>query len=1324
MICIYIQMSKYRNKICSIKRCHVVYVDPQYGNDCTGKVQNPDCAFQTYAAAVAAILDRSERPAEFDRWLVKLSNCTFNEDIYLYSWIDIEGESRQGTIINGQVIARSQLKINTETYVSNLTVHPPNSSAVYFDTEGSALFNNVRLLRTVPVTSLSDNYLVQILRGSLTIVDSIATLISAASPIIAMYSVSEDGLVNLVIRNTRHILTVTAYQSNNQISYIRHTNTNTDSSILSKVNTFEGTFPDTFVKYDHLLSREGAGKIKSHHDSLKFLFSAPYNVQLTNIGPSFQLPPDTKHLTAFLAESGGTQIVSKASLLDATQQGSVTVLQNISNIPLNLLEVFIVWENGSTQTNSFAVAAENMLNWSGTVSNNEVILSVSGAMPTFNIVSSINNSTKESSVEMIDADLQGLPTNYQITRAEGPNAKAKAHNHRIHDHTVLPPQPVSIDGGKSLQTSLVTDGMKLIGGQEASQTRFFSANNSTYVFEDNHTAVVVEGVGNTVVLPPIHPSFNQDRSGTKLIIKNADNNFVRVISANGARIDKQPSVTLGPLESITVLAGNKNASLANSGLVNNLQIRSPFVSDEWHVIAEVAGSTGSSGATGSVDNCFTSTCDDECNGTTVYTLEPLATTNASIVINVKGDGFFALNKPDNGVTGGNCRGKNAVDLQTNRSDASAVASGDFSVIAGGHGNTISAPDSFIANGYTNKISGVGLSFIGTGDEHVITNNHGFIGTGHANTVTGIDSFIGTGDTNSISDGGSVSFIGTGMENKITGVNSFIGNGNANVISANNAVVVTGNNNNVTGVASFIGVGGQSVINAQGSFIGVGEQCTINDPSSSGGSFIGTGTVNAINAGNAAIVTGLMNTTSGRDSFIGGGVSNNISGQGAVIGGGGQPSFGNSASGNYSFIGSGISNNVSGLGSAIVGGGQTLLGNTVSGNYSFIGGGYSNNTSGDYSFIGTGVSNNITGQGSVICGGGSSGFDPNEISGDFSFIGVGLRCVNAGLNSFIGTGLFNQITSASQNGAIISGVGNLVQQTNSFIGSGQGNNISTPNSAIVGGFTNVITGNNSFIGGGSFNTASGIGSVVCGGGETGGIGNEASGDWSSILGGIGIQTPTDFSSAVGKFNQPGTIGDPPSNRMFMVGFGGDDTTRNNLFSVTLDGNCHAQNAFLGNGADFAEWYESFDGKEIPFGTPVVFVPKTDLIAPAGKNQTPFGVVTLSASFIANSAEEHWQDMFLRDNRGRIILETYTEEVDHPDPTPENPKNTKKVLQPGKRQKLNPAYDPNKPYIPRSERKEWHPIGLTGKVKILKNSIVAPTWTYLKPFDDQYDLYFIH
>ena len=114
------------------------------------------------------------------------------------------------------------------------------------------------------------------------------------------------------------------------------------------------------------------------------------------------------------------------------------------------------------------------------------------------------------------------------------------------------------------------------------------------------------------------------------------------------------------------------------------------------------------------------------------------TTNVSVSVKPKGSGAFCLSAPDGTANGGNVRGANAVDLQTLRSSASQVASGD---------------GSFLSAGYHNTVSGTWSGIVG----------------GALNTVTGIESFIGGGEASDVS--GQFSAVISGRSSKADGSNA-------------------------------------------------------------------------------------------------------------------------------------------------------------------------------------------------------------------------------------------------------------------------------------------------------------------------------------------------------------------------------------------------------------------------------------------------------------------------------------------------------------------------------------------------------------------------
>jgi hypothetical protein len=108
------------------------------------------------------------------------------------------------------------------------------------------------------------------------------------------------------------------------------------------------------------------------------------------------------------------------------------------------------------------------------------------------------------------------------------------------------------------------------------------------------------------------------------------------------------------------------------------------------------------------------------------------TTNVSVSIVPKGTGAFCLQVPDGGTGGGNVRGANAIDLQTNRSSASQVASGDYS-FAANRKNIASGRDSAAFNDSNtssgNSTATFGEASINAGRAAIVT------GGGHNTTAS-------------------------------------------------------------------------------------------------------------------------------------------------------------------------------------------------------------------------------------------------------------------------------------------------------------------------------------------------------------------------------------------------------------------------------------------------------------------------------------------------------------------------------------------------------------------------------------------------------------
>ena len=120
------------------------------------------------------------------------------------------------------------------------------------------------------------------------------------------------------------------------------------------------------------------------------------------------------------------------------------------------------------------------------------------------------------------------------------------------------------------------------------------------------------------------------------------------------------------------------------------------------------------------------------------------------------------------ATGGNARGANAVDWQTNRGTAAQVASGIMSVIGGGSYNTASAGGSVVVgggySGSPNTASGTNSSIVG-GVNNAISGSYSFLGGGANNSVSGTYASVLAGQLNT--SAGYFNVIGGGFTNSGT-----------------------------------------------------------------------------------------------------------------------------------------------------------------------------------------------------------------------------------------------------------------------------------------------------------------------------------------------------------------------------------------------------------------------------------------------------------------------------------------------------------------------------------------------------------------------------
>lgn len=186
-------------------------------------------------------------------------------------------------------------------------------------------------------------------------------------------------------------------------------------------------------------------------------------------------------------------------------------------------------------------------------------------------------------------------------------------------------------------------------------------------------------------------------------------------------------------------------------------------------------------------------------------------------------------------------------------------------------------------------------------------------------------------------------------------------------------------------------------------------------------------------------------------------------------------------------------------------------------------------------------------------------------------------------------------------------------------------------------------------------------------------------------------------------------------VFVIG-NGDGLTgiRSNSFRVTNDGKVFGLSSFNSSGADYAEYFEWLDGNVNDEDRIGHFVSLEDgkIRIANSSNKNILGAVSAAPGVIGNSYDDSWQGMYLTDEWGRLIYEdvsvpAVTETIHHEAVTDENGDTVTdewdeelEISSAGTEYRLaiNPDYNSDEKYVPRSKRKEWCAVGLLGRLKV--------------------------
>jgi Peptidase_G2, IMC autoproteolytic cleavage domain len=170
--------------------------------------------------------------------------------------------------------------------------------------------------------------------------------------------------------------------------------------------------------------------------------------------------------------------------------------------------------------------------------------------------------------------------------------------------------------------------------------------------------------------------------------------------------------------------------------------------------------------------------------------------------------------------------------------------------------------------------------------------------------------------------------------------------------------------------------------------------------------------------------------------------------------------------------------------------------------------------------------------------------------------------------------------------------------------------------------------------------------------------------------------------------------------------------NNIYAIYTNKRISANGLVLGN-SDFTEYFESHNMQEIPVGTSVVLNENAQ-IRPAKNGENPIGVISSTPAITCNNYNE-WPKKYLKNEFGQTLTKDFEEDVT----TEEGKVERRKVARPI----LNPDYDPNREYISREQRPEWHCVGLLGQLHLRKGQPVAPTWVKIKDVSKKVELWLV-
>lgn len=156
----------------------------------------------------------------------------------------------------------------------------------------------------------------------------------------------------------------------------------------------------------------------------------------------------------------------------------------------------------------------------------------------------------------------------------------------------------------------------------------------------------------------------------------------------------------------------------------------------------------------------------------------------------------------------------------------------------------------------------------------------------------------------------------------------------------------------------------------------------------------------------------------------------------------------------------------------------------------------------------------------------------------------------------------------------------------------------------------------------------------------------------------------------------------SGTAFIIGNGASVSARSNAFRIDFNGVTYSKGAYNTSGADYAEYFEWFDGNSDDEDRRGYFVTLDgDKIKLASSGDYILGIISAKPVVVGNS-DPDWHGRFLRDDFGDYIIREYTDD---------NGEHYTYYIE-------NQDYNPETIYIPRSERREWAAVGMLGVLNV--------------------------